>query len=416
MKKKDMEMQIKLFPKSKLFHLIFFIFVGNITMFSAGKTFSDNLFFSQEEKNQIIDNSQSLSAFFEQLKKLQEVDSSIVSITHIGDSHIQADFETKVIRNLFQQYFGNAGRGLMIPLKLAKTNEPRNYKITSPQIFSAVRCTKPGNIPFGIGGITLFLNDSLANISVENLEKDSTLSSDFTEIRIYYDSQTSKLCPADTSMIADQEIINLFTEQWILKTPRNQIDFEFYSPDKKEIIFYGVDIRNGYSGILYNVIGINGAHYTDFSYGNFFAEQLSNLGTDLFIISLGSNEIYQKKFYPDTFYKEIDRLIQLIRKHNPQATFILTTPAGSWKRISSKKRIPHPNAEFVRNTIVQYAIDNNIAYWDLYTISGGKDSAHQWSKKGLFAKDGIHFTKEGYEIQGKLFFQAIYNKYISYKK
>lgn len=30
-----------------------------------------------------------------------------------------------------QKTFGNAGRGLIVPLKLAKTNEPRDYSIIS---------------------------------------------------------------------------------------------------------------------------------------------------------------------------------------------------------------------------------------------------------------------------------------------
>ena len=53
------------------------------------------------------------------------------SIVHIGDSHIQADGATGITRKMFQERYGNAGRGLVIPLKMAGTNEPRDYKITS---------------------------------------------------------------------------------------------------------------------------------------------------------------------------------------------------------------------------------------------------------------------------------------------
>ncbi|MDE6123515.1 MAG: hypothetical protein K2F76_09750, partial [Duncaniella dubosii] len=49
---------------------------------------------------------------------------SPVSIVHIGDSHVQADINTSTVRELLQYDFGNAGRGLVSPLKICGTNQP----------------------------------------------------------------------------------------------------------------------------------------------------------------------------------------------------------------------------------------------------------------------------------------------------
>ena len=56
---------------------------------------------------------------------------------------------------LFQQAFGNAGRGWIAPFKLSKTNEPDDYFIKSvAKDWIAGRCIQHvRKTPIGIGGI-----------------------------------------------------------------------------------------------------------------------------------------------------------------------------------------------------------------------------------------------------------------------
>ncbi|MDE7120445.1 MAG: hypothetical protein K2O10_07530, partial [Muribaculaceae bacterium] len=54
-----------------------------------------------------------------------------VRILLIGDSHIQGDAATGVVRHMLQQRFGNAGRGFVAPLKMIGSNQPRDYSISS---------------------------------------------------------------------------------------------------------------------------------------------------------------------------------------------------------------------------------------------------------------------------------------------
>ncbi len=62
---------------------------------------------------------------------------STVSVVHIGDSHIQAEIGTSVTRDLLQLRFGNAGRGLVAPLRLSGTNQPHDYSFRSTRTWSA---------------------------------------------------------------------------------------------------------------------------------------------------------------------------------------------------------------------------------------------------------------------------------------
>ena len=64
---------------------------------------------------------------------------SPVSIVHIGDSHVQADINTSTVRELLQYDFGNAGRGLVSPLKICGTNQPTDYVFQSSNSWNTVK-------------------------------------------------------------------------------------------------------------------------------------------------------------------------------------------------------------------------------------------------------------------------------------
>jgi len=71
-----------------------------------------------------IENDSSLNSFYEKLYLLEKTKMSRVNIAHIGDSHIQADHFSGAMRQKLQVKFGNGGRGLIFPYRVAKSNEP----------------------------------------------------------------------------------------------------------------------------------------------------------------------------------------------------------------------------------------------------------------------------------------------------
>lgn len=367
-----------------------------------------------EQENLPVDKDRSLFPFFAQLKKLSEhPDSSrTVSIIHIGDSHIQADFTTAVIRTLFQDYFGNAGRGLVIPLKLAGTNEPGNYGIISSRQWKNVKCIRSGTIPIGIGGLTLFCSSSETLITVETYDKSNSNVGEFDRVTLFYDAKQSQIIPSDSSLVKTQYTSNNNTYDYILNAPTTSFSIYFHSNEANESFFFGANLRNGKNGILYHGIGINGARYTHYADQPLFFEQIALLNASLVIVSLGTNEAYDRNFNTGKFYANIDKMIGELRQSCPDAAILLTTPAETWLR-NTKKRFPNPRISSVRNTIIRYASDHQLAYWDLFSVTGGKGSARNWQKAGLLAKDGIHFKKSGYEFTGELLFQSVYNYYLN---
>ncbi len=73
-----------------------------------------------ERPDPAIDRPGTLVPFFERLYRLSAGDSPAVHILHFGDSHTASDDWTGVLRDLFQNRFGNGGAGFSfagIPFK-----------------------------------------------------------------------------------------------------------------------------------------------------------------------------------------------------------------------------------------------------------------------------------------------------------
>ena len=101
------------------------------------------------------DSSKEWNNFFNELDSLRAGKDTAITIVQLGDSHIQAGHLSGRVMRLFQQAFGNAGRGWIAPFKLSKTNEPDDYFIKSvAKDWIAGRCIQHvRKTPIGIGGI-----------------------------------------------------------------------------------------------------------------------------------------------------------------------------------------------------------------------------------------------------------------------
>ena len=104
--------------------------------------------------------------------------------------------------------------------------------------------------------------------------------------------------------------------------------------------------------------------------------------------------------------------LEKLKATAPGAAILITTAAGDYY----KRHRPNIFLKQINNSIINFCSRNAIALWDMYHITGGYGSAHQWLRRGLMNPDRVHFTGEGYRIQGTLFFNSFakaYNTFIS---
>ena len=110
--------------------------------------------------------------------------------------------------------------------------------------------------------------------------------------------------------------------------------------------------------------------------------------------------------------------VNILKEKCTNASFLITTPPGAYTRMG-RSRIINKRTPLVVNTAKEFARKNGMAVWDLYDIVGGeKYACKNWTDAGMYQKDKIHFTREGYTLQGLLLHEAFikaYNDYVATK-
>jgi hypothetical protein len=381
--------------------------------------------FIRTDLNKIENDSSALAFVYEKLYQLEKTKQGRVNIVHMGDSHIQADILSGSIRQKMQLKFGNAGRGLIFPYRVAKSNEPGSYKTATNVVWDAKRNVfydKP--LPIGISGFTVETRDSVAEISL--MVKDQpNLGYGFTKFTLFHEKGPGNYeltvcddlnCEIGIIRPIDKSA-NPFVSEVKFSRPMRQIYLRNRSADtamKHSTRIYGMMLENDSAGVLYNMIGVNGAEYRHYNMSKYFLQQFSYLNADLVIISMGTNEAFSAGFDKDLFYRNIDTLITNIRNANPSTAILLTTPGDSFRK-SRKGRVKNPDMKLAKDAIIKYSLDHNIACWDLYEVMGGYGSMAKWYAAKLSAKDKVHFSGKGYQIQGDLLYQAFLEGYEKYK-
>ncbi len=136
----------------------------------------------------------------------------------------------------------------------------------------------------------------------------------------------------------------------------------------------------------------------------------------MIILSFGTNEAHSRRYLAPVHEMQIDRLLSMLKKACPETVFLLTTPPGAYVG-RRRSRVINPRTVTVSRIIREYARKHGMAVWDMYTVVGGKtDACKNWTRNHLLRADGIHFTPEGYRLQGNLLHQALikaYNEYVA---
>lgn len=358
-----------------------------------------------------IINHEHLAGFFAKLDSLENSDKiNTVNILHIGDSHIQADFLTREIRNSLQKRFGNAGRGLVFPYRLTKSNESYDYRSFSSNNWKweTVRGRKQDFEP-GISGASISSTDDLFSLELKMNNRDSADNS-FDKMQLICRNDTSGLIAFVDDKKNNERRLLAFSNDSSYETTferkSDQVSIQSYG----NLLIDGVVLKNSNKGIQYHVVGINGAHYADFNQSSVFFSEMPFLHPDLIIISLGTNEGVNSRITTQAIKNEVEKMLSNIRSTQPNAPVLILTPFDNYYR---RKKF-NTYLALVRKGLVEACEQQNIACLDMYDITGAYKSAATWKTKGLITADRIHYSAQGYRLQGKMIYNALINSYSRY--
>jgi len=358
-----------------------------------------------------IFNSRDLDSFYNKLAALKKNKKGVIRIVHIGDSHIQSGYFPGYVRNNLQQYFGNAGRGLVFPYGVAQTTSPPDINSSSNTGWNLGKVIGPGANLAGVSGFSLQTHATGATIDL-GLQAEELGNPVFTRLKFFINNPSSWLLRAANNatsyFVKNNEVNKTQYTEILLENPANSFVLSSL-PSITPQSFFGVSLENEQPGILYHAIGVNGARFEQYNTATLFWQQLPGLQADLYIVSLGTNEAQRNSFEAASFRKQVSVFLQKLKATAPRAAILITTAADSYKG-------GRPNAQLrlLNLSLFEYCTEHNIPVWDLYRVTNGYGSAFNWLSRGMMNTDLVHFNSDGYRLQGQLLFNAMAKGYNSY--
>ena len=354
----------------------------------------------------------SLTSFF---LALDSATSMPIRVVHYGDSQIEEDRITNILRENWQKQYGGGGVGLIplhqtIPTRsirqalfingvLQTTQKgPKRYIVYGPK---SMRLTDSDD--YGVMGQVALMDTTLVPgsdsvvLHIEPLDKKRKPHHYFNRLRLLTDgvriSSPDSLSPIANSLLP---IADSTTHCDIILQGAGRV--------------YGISLETD-KGVIVDNIPMRGCS------GNIFTKidstQLSTFyretNTRLIILQFGGNMIPQTE-NPSTIRGYVRttmrQQIHYIKACAPQASILLIGPSDMSTNIDGTMTT-YPLVPYMDQQFRKMAQEEDIAYWSMYEAMGGYNSMVTWHDKGLAGSDYVHFTRSGANNIGKKLYNWI---------
>lgn len=368
----------------------------------------------QENVLHIPGNSTVSDKYFGKMKELMLFGQGQIRVLHIGGSHIQADIYSNRMRNHLSNFMPHlmSSRGLIFPYTIAKTNNPRNYKVSYDGKWTVVRnVNKVLDNPLGLSGISVSTKEVKSEIRIYfDVPKETKHA--FNRLRVLHNSDSLSFdlrWLTEDSMLIDKQ--NGYTDL-IFMDYQNEIKLGFEQTDSIQTRFelHGLVLESNRPGFSYSSVGVNGASTWSYLKCELFAEHLKLLPPDLVFFGIGINDAHDGSFSEQNYKANYEKIMAQFKAANPDVFFVFITNNDSY---SYNKKL-NTNAEIVQKVMFDLAKKHNGAVWDVFSVMGGYTSSNLWRDAGLMAKDRIHFSGEGYNLLGDLLYNAFMEAFENY--
>ena len=338
-----------------------------------------------------------------------------VRIMHYGDSQIEEDRISSVLRDSLQTMFGGGGPGLVpvrekyysLSISESSTAEPERYMVYGSADLRA------GNNRYGVMG-QKFHFDTTVTTSFFPIKSNDGPSRYFNRITLLSSGGAiSVSCKGKNQRLEASDAVRHVTFELPDSTTRASITFSG-SHDVYGIMLdndKGVSLDNiamrGCSGTIFT--GISSAQLKDyFTAGN----------VRLIILQYGGNTVpYMKTEESVSQYRaSIERQIQHLKKQAPDAAVLFIGPSDMATNIQGKMQT-YKQLPMIVDSLKAAANNAGAAFWDMYSAMGGEGSMVKWvhNTPPLAGSDHVHFTPKGAEEMGGILFESLMLYYDYYK-
>lgn len=409
----------------------------NERLFLRSNILDDALFEPSEYfVNPETSNGKALDNFF---AALEGCDTALVRVGHYGDSQLEGDRVTSLLRILFQSKFSGNGVGyvpmddITSPVSYARTASRNWVRYTVFHNKSSKGLYSPGGTAFRY---TFFIppgkRDSITEngdtikietpgASFSNATLFLKLFRGYSQAYIWY-GKAEEPCHMEVysstggELLAEMDLDNpgAFNVTRIpLSSAATSLRFVFSGPSPE---IYGLSFDPAV-GVQFDNYGLRG-HSGDglmLIRSETLGMELRMINARLAILQFGGNVTpYVKNEKNVEYIKGIyDNLYRHFRIAFPEAS-VLVIGVNDVARHVGSGYASYPMIGRIRDVQKEVALKNGCAFFDLYEMMGGENSVLAWNNKGLASRDG-HFSDRGRELVSNEIFSSImaeYNRYL----
>jgi lysophospholipase L1-like esterase len=372
-------------------------------------------------------NRSTMFPLFQALEKTKNSKTGKVRIMHYGDSQIEGDRITGIIRSELQKTYGGIGSGLIpavegVPNAAIKQTNSENWNRFTlfGRVDTNIHHKRYG--PLCSFGMFTYPTDTnltetqTAWVQFEPSRMTYFNTRKFKNVTLYYGHNPQAFITktfvndsvVQSDIIASNEGLASLT--WNFDAAPEKLKFEFLAKVSPE--FYAFSFEGDY-GVTVDNIGLRGSSGTLFKrldHGQ-LNQYMQSQPIELMILQFGGNSIpyiesEEKAIrYANWFRSQIKYLMSL----NPNIPFIIIGPSDMSTKVDGEFTT-YPYLESVRDALQKISFEMGTGYWDLYEVMGGKNSMISWveAEKPLAGKDYTHFNNLGTRKVSELFMKAFW--------
>ncbi len=347
---------------------------------------------------------------------LDAADYTHVNVIHYGDSQIEEDRISDVLRKNLQADFGGGGIGLVPAYQSIQTRTINQYSSYEPhRSLIYYGNYKREDNKYGPMGQMVTL-DAAYQLSIRpRVKKEERYSAHyFSRITVYSSDENNCVVSFKGNNHTIRENNKSFhATAFSVKDSITQATLNFQG----QANLYGVSFTLP-TGVNIDNIPMRGCSGTIFT--QIDAEQLRTYyqlsNTRLIILQYGGNtmpSLYDTK----SVDKYVDRLrtqILYLKRQAPEAAFLFIGPSDMTTKRRGKM-MTYPLLPELNQKMSIMAREIGIAYWSMYDAMGGNGAMIQWVNSGLAARDFVHFTRKGADEMGKILYESIMACYKYYQ-
>lgn len=378
-------------------------------------------FFSESQARIYFPND-SIALFDSFFAALDMADTHSVRVLHYGDSQIEEDRISNILREELQTKFGGHGVGLVPIVQTIPSmsmGQSCDAELPRYMVYGGAE-NRAQHRRYGISGQFVQL-DTVANIRFYVRTKDTT-----PEHVKYFSKLTLLVGNVDQTVHVSVAKAGSKTIQ-APSTGLRMLDFQLPDSTKRTGVtlsgnaeLYGFLLDGGNTGVQVDNIPMRGCSGTIFTGmdKNILSTFYKTKNVRLIIMQFGGNSMpYLKTSAQIANYKQsMIRQITYMKNVAPDAQILFIGPSDMTTKVKGTMQT-YPMLPEVVEALKEAANSCNAAYWDMYSVMGGHNSMINWvnATPPLASSDYIHFTQAGAQRVGDMLYKSLMLYYDYYK-